>query len=148
MSAQLNMFGDKTSQELTSSLSEALAKTLVWLENVKGWEDNAQALSLRQYDSSANPDHEFLCGKMLREHSPAMMAKILRQSSKPLPISGAIDLNGNCLILRTTSPKIGNEFILSDILQRPEEVGAEYFQFKKLEDLEIEMNHEPEHRSK
>lgn len=100
MSDQLLMFGEETSQPLTSSLLVLLAKTLASLESVKGWKENDQALSLKQYGLSTNADHELLCGKMLKEHSPAMMAKTLRQSSKPLPTLGAIDLNGNCLIHR------------------------------------------------
>ena len=119
--------------EIDKSPLEVLAKTLVWLENVKGWEENDQALSLRQYDSSANADHEFLCGKMLKEHSAQMMAKILRQSSSPLPTLGAIDLNGNCLIHRGFYPKIESGYTLSDILQSPNEVGEEYFLSKDQE---------------
>ena len=43
--------------------------------------------------------------EMLKELSPQTMAKILRQSSKPLPTLGAIDLNGNCVIHRGFYPQ-------------------------------------------
>ena len=133
MSDQLLMFGEETSQPLTSSLLGLLAKTLASLESVKGWKENDQALSLKQYGLSRNADHELLCGKMLREHSPAMMAKILRQSSKPLPTLGAIDLNGNCLIQVGFYPKTESAYTLSDILQPPEEIGEEFFLSERLQ---------------
>ena len=78
-----------------------------------------QALSLKQLGSSMSADQEFLFGKMLKELSPQTMAKILRQSSKPLPTLGAIDLNGNCVIHRGFYPKTERESTLSDILQKP-----------------------------
>ena len=129
MSEQYKMFGDQISPKLTLSPSEALAKILVLLENVKEWEGKDQALSLKQFVSLGNADQEFLYGRMLRELSPPILAKILRQSSKALPTLGAIDLNGNCLIHRGFQgrPKTEREFTLSDILQKPNEVGEEYF---------------------
>ena len=127
MSVQLLMFEEQTSPTSTSSLSVLLAKTLASLESVKGWTENEVALSLKQYGLSVNADHELLCGRMLKEHSAATMAKILRQSSKPLPTLGAIDLNGNCLIHRGFYPKIESGYTLSDILQPPTEIGEEFF---------------------
>ena len=42
-------------------------------------------------------------------------------------IGGTIDLNGNCVIQRTTFPKTGSGYTLSDILQKPSEIGEEFF---------------------
>ena len=131
MSVQLSILQETNYQELTSSPLEVLAKTLVLLESVKGWKENDQALSLKQYALSTNADHEFLSGKMLRELSPQTMAQTLRQSSKSLPTLGAIDLNGNCLIHRGFYPKTESGYTLSDILQKPEEVGEEFFLSEK-----------------
>lgn len=131
MSDQLQMFGEQTSQKSTLSPSEALAKILVLLENVKEWEGKDQALSLKQFVSLGNADQEFLYGKMLKELSPPTLAKILRQSSKALPTLGAIDLNGNCLIHRGFYPKIERDCTLSDILQKPNEIGEEFFLSEK-----------------
>ncbi len=127
MSDQLQMFEKNNYQKSTLSPLEALAKTLVLLEIVKGWEESVQALSLKPLDSLMSADQEFLSGKMLKEHSAQTLAKILRQSSKPLPTLGAIDLNGNCVIQRGYYPKIERECTLSDILQKPSEIGKEFF---------------------
>ena len=127
MSDQLQMFGEQTSHELTSSPSEVLAKISALLETVKAWEETEVALSLKQLDSLGSADQEFLSGKMLKGHSPQTLAKTLRQSSKPLPTLGAIDLNGNCLIHRGFCPKTVKGSILSDILQKPSEIGEEFF---------------------
>ena len=131
MSDQLLMFEEQTSPTSTLSLSVLLAKTLASLESVKGWTENEVALSLKQYALSPNADHELLCGRMLKEHSAQMMAKTLRQSSKPLPTLGAIDLNGNCLIHRGFYLKTESASTLSDILQPPEEIGEEFFLSEK-----------------
>ncbi len=138
MSDQLQMFEENSYQKSMSSPSEALAKTLVWLESVKGWEVKGQALSLKQLGSSMSADQEFLFGKMLKELSPQTMAKILRQSSKPLPTLGAIDLNGNCVIHRGFYPKTERESTLSDILQSPQEIGKEFFLSKKMTEFLIQ----------
>ena len=127
MSDQLQMFEKNSYQEFMLSPSEALVKTLVLLEIVKGWEDNDQALSLKQLGLSKNVDQIFLSGKMLKEHSAQTLAKILRQSSKPLPTLGVIDLNGNCVIQRGYYPKTERECTLSDILQKQNEIGKEFF---------------------
>jgi hypothetical protein len=127
MSDQLQMFGEQTSHELTSSLLEVLAKISHWQENDLEWKDKEVHLSLKQSALLKNADQEYLCGKMLKEHSPQTMAKTLRQSSKSLPTLGVIDLNGNCLIHRGFYPKIESEFTLSDILQPPSEIGEEFF---------------------
>jgi len=131
MSDQLLMFEEQTSPTSTLSLSVLLAKTLASLESVKGWTENEVALSLKQYGLSPNADHELLCGRMLREHSAQTMAKILRQSSKPLATLGAIDLNGNCLIHRGFYLKTESASTLSDILQPPQEIGEEFFLSEK-----------------
>ena len=98
MSDQLQMFEENSYQKSMSSPSEALVKTLAWLESVKGWEVKGQALSLKQLGLYKNADLVFLYGKTLKELSPQTLAKTLRQSCKRLPTSGVIDLNGNCLI--------------------------------------------------
>jgi len=134
MSDQLQMFGEETSQELTLSPLEVLAKTLAKLEVAGVSQETEAVLSLKQYGLSENVDQEFLFGKMLKEHSPQMMGQILRQSSKPLLTLGAIDLNGNCLIHRGFYPKIESGYTLSDILQKPEEIGEEYFLSQKMID--------------
>jgi len=125
------MFEEQTSPTSTSSLSVLLVKTLASLESVKGWTENEVALSLKQYALSPNANQELLCGRMLREHSAQTMAKILRQSSKPLATLGAIDLNGNCLIHRGFYPKTESAYTLSDILQPPQEIGEEFFLSEK-----------------
>lgn len=131
MSVQLQMFGEQTSHELTLSPLEVLAKISVLLENVKEWKESEAALSLKQFASLGNADQEYLSGRMLKELSPATLAKTLRQSSKSLPTLGVIDLNGNCLIHRGFYPKIESEYTLSDILQPPSEIGEEYFLSEK-----------------
>ena len=127
MSAQLQMFGEKTSQESTLSPLDHLAKTLVRLEIAGVSKETEAVLSLKQYGLSENADQEFLFGKMLKELSPQTMGQILRQSSKPLLTLGAIDANGNFLTQRGFYPKIESEYTLLDILQKPEEIGEEYF---------------------
>ena len=132
MSDQLQMFEENSYQKSMSAPSEALAKTLVWLETVGGWKVKDRALSLKLLGSSMNVNQEYLSGKMLKEHSPQTLAKILRQSSKPLPTLGVIDLNGNCVIHRGFYPKTERESTLSDILQTPQEIGEEFFLSKKM----------------
>ena len=127
MSDQLSILEETNYQELTLSPLEVLAKISALLESVKVCQENDQALSLKQYALSANADQEYLFGKMLKELSPQTLAKILRQSSKRLPTLGAIDLNGNCLIHRGFSPKTESAYTLSDILQKPNEIGEEFF---------------------
>ena len=131
MSDQLQMFEEQSSQRLTLSPSEVLAKTSALLESVRGWRETDQALSLKQLDSLANADQEYLSGRMLKELSPVILAKIFRQSSKRLPTLGAIDLNGNCLIHRGFYPKTESASTLLDILQNPSEIGEEYFLSEK-----------------
>ena len=134
MSDQLQMFGDQTSQELTSSLSEVLAKISHWQENELGWGEKEVLLSRKQLDSFTNADLVYLSGKMLKEHSPQMMAQTFGQLSKPLPTLGVIDLNGNCLTQVGFYPKIESAYTLSDILQNPEEIGEQFFLSQKQEE--------------
>ena len=130
MSDQLQMFEEHNYQKLTQSLSDRLAKILVLLENVKGWEDNAVPLLPKQFDSSMSADHVFLSGKMLKEHSLKTMARTFGQLSKPLPTLGVIDLNGNCLIQSGFYPKTERESTLSDILET--DVQDKYFLSEKV----------------
>lgn len=125
------MFGEQTFPELTSSLLEVLAKISHWQENDLGWKDKEVLLSSKQSVLLANADQVYLCGKMLKERSPQMMAQTFGQLSKPLPTLGVIDLNGNCLIQVGFYPKIESGYTLSDILQPPSEVGEEFFLSEK-----------------
>jgi hypothetical protein len=129
MSVQLPMFEEQTFQESTSSLLEVLAKISHWQENERGWKDKEVLLSSKQSVLLANADQVYLSGKMLKGHSPQMMAQTFGRLSKPLPTLGAIDLNGNCLIQFGFYPKIESGYILSDILM--EEVAPEYFLSQK-----------------
>ena len=132
MSNQLQMFEQNNYQESMQSLSEALVKTLVLLENVKGWEEIEAPLLPKQFVSSISVDHVFLSGKMLNELSPQTMARTFGQLSKPLPTLGVIDLNGNCLIQSGFYPKTERESTLSDILET--EVEDKYFLSEKQQD--------------
>jgi hypothetical protein len=127
MSVQLQMFGEQTFPELTSSLSEVLAKISHWQENELGWKEKEVLLSSKQSALLANADQVYLSGKMLKARSPQMMAQTFGQLSKPLPTLGVIDLNGNCLIQVGFYPKTESGYTLSDILQPQEEIGEEYF---------------------
>jgi hypothetical protein len=132
MSDQLQMFGEQTFPESTSSLLEVLAKISHWQENDLGWKDKEVLLSSKQSVLLANADQVYLCGKMLKARSPQMMAQTFGQLSKPLPTLGVIDLNGNCLIQVGFYPKIESGYTLSDILQPQEEIGEEFFLSQKL----------------
>jgi PIN domain nuclease of toxin-antitoxin system len=127
------MFGGQTSQELTSSLSEVLAKISHWLEKEKGWKEKEVLLSRKQLDSFTSADLVYLSGKMLREHSPQTMAQTFGQLSKPLPTLGVIDVNGNCVTQVGFYRKTESGFTLSDILQKPEEIGEEFFLSERLQ---------------
>ena len=129
MSDQLQMFERNNSPKLTLSLSDHLAKILVWLENVGVCKELEAPLLVKQYDSSVNADRVFLSGKMLKEHSPQTMATTFGQLSKPLPTLGVIELNGNCLIQVGFYPKIERESTLLDILQN--NVEDKYFLSQK-----------------
>ena len=126
----LGLFKEKNSQRSTLSHSDRLVKILALLENVPGWEDQDQALSAKQLDSSMSADLVILSGKMLKERSPQTIAKTLRQSCKRLPTLGVIDLNGNCLIHAGYYPKTESGYSLSDILE--EEVDQKYFLSEKM----------------
>ena len=80
MSDQLLMFEGPSSQELTLSLSEALAKTLAWLESVKVSPETAAPLCLKQYGSLTNADQVFLFGKTLKEHSAQTLDTLCAQA--------------------------------------------------------------------
>ena len=126
MLVQLQMFEEQTSQPLTLSLLEVLAKISHWQENERGWKDKEVLLSSKQSALLGNADQVYLSGKMLKGRSPQMMAQTFGQLSKPLPTLGAIDLNGNCLIQVGFYPKIESGYTLSDILQPQEEIGEGY----------------------
>lgn len=132
MSVQLQMFGEQTSQPLTLSPLEVLAKISHWQENELGWKEKEVLLSSKQSALLANADQVYLSGKMLKARSPQMMAQTFGQLSKPLPTLGVIDLNGNCLIQVGFYPKIEIGYTLSDILQPQEEIGEEYFLSEKV----------------
>ena len=130
MSDQLQMFEESQLTAPMLSLSEALAKILVWQEKERGWTDKEVALSSRQLGSLLKQNQVYLSGKMLKGLSPQMMVQTFGQLCKPLPTLGVIDLNGNCLIQGGFYPKIESEFTLLDILQ--EQVNSEYFLSEKM----------------
>ena len=121
--SQMSMFGESNDQTL--SPLEVLARTLVSLENGQEWKEREVLLSPTQSNSLLNSDQTFLSGKMLKEHSPQMMAQTFGRLSKPLPTLGVIDLNGNCLIRHGFYPKIESEYTLSELLE--EKVAEKYF---------------------
>ena len=125
------MFTEETFPESTLSHSEVLARILALPESERECPGNEAPLSRKQLGSLMNADQEYLCGKMLKELSPQMLAKILRQSSKRLPTLGVIHLNGSCLIQRGFSPKIVRESTLSDILEDPATIPDQYFLSQK-----------------
>ena len=129
MSNQLQMFEEGSYQESTLSLSEVLAKILVWLEREKEWMAQDQVLLPKQLGLSKNADQVFLSGKMLKELSPQTLAQTFGQLSKPLQTLGVIDSNGNCLIQSGFYPKIERESTLSDVLEK--EVENKYFLSQK-----------------
>ena len=125
----LDLFEGKNCQTSTLSHSEVLVKILALLENVKVCQEQDQALSAKQLDSSMSADLVFLSGKMLKGRSAQTIAKTLRRSCKRLPTLGVIDLNGNCLIHAGYYPKIESGYSLSDILEH--EVDEKYFLSEK-----------------
>ena len=129
-SETLQLFDQQTLQEQTLSLLVRLAKISALLENVPDSQAQKVALSKKQLPSLLKSDQVFLSGKMLREHSPQMLAQTFGQFSKRLPTLGIIQSNGNCLIQAGFYPKIESEFTLSDILQ--DEVSQEYFLSEKM----------------
>ncbi len=129
----LNLFDQKTFPKSTLSLLDHLAKILASLELELGQSKELEVpLYGKQLGSSMSANHVFLSGKMLKEHSPQMMAETFGQLSKPLPTLGVIDSNGNCLIHAgfREPPKIEKEYTLSDILEA--EVDDRYFLSEKM----------------
>nr|DAQ94484.1 MAG TPA: hypothetical protein [Caudoviricetes sp.] len=126
----LPLFTEETLQELTLSHSDRLAKISALLEEERGLKETKVALSRKQLPSLLSSDQVFLSGRMLREHSPLMLAQTFGRLSKRLPTLGVIDLNGNCLIRAGFYPKIESGYTLSDILE--EKVSQEYFLSEKM----------------
>lgn len=124
-SETLPLFDPQTLQELTLSPSDRLAKISALLEEKKVLKETKVALSRTQLPSLLTSDQVFFCRKMLREHSPQMLAQTFGKLSKRLPTLGVIDLNFNCLIQSGFYPRIESGFTLSDILQK--KVSQEYF---------------------
>ena len=129
-SETLPLFTEETLETLTLSLSVRLASISQLLEEERGLKEPKVALSSTQLPSLLTSDQVFLSGKMLREHSPQMLAQTFGRFSKRLPTLGVIDLNGNCLIQAGYYPKIESGYTLSDILQ--DEVSQEYFLSEKM----------------
>ena len=126
----LPLFTEETLQELTLSLSDRLAKISHLLEKERGLKEPKVALSRKQLPSLLTSDQVYLSGKMLKAHSPQMLAQTFGRLSKRLPTLGIIQSNGNCLIRSGYYPKIESGFTLSDILQ--DEVSQEYFLSEKM----------------
>ena len=115
------------------------------LESVLDLKETKVALSSTQLPSLLTFDQVFLSGKMLRELTPQMLARIFGQLSKRLPTLMVTDLNNNCLIQNGFFPKIASGYTLSDILQ--EEVSQEYFLSQKMISFlnrERKVNHKPQ----
>ena len=129
-SETLPLFTEETLQTLTLSLSDRLAKISHLLEEERDLKEPKVALSSTQLPSLLTSDQVFLSGKMLREHSPQMLAQTFGRLSKRLPTLGVIDLNFNCLIQSGYYPRIESGYTLSDILQ--DEVSQEYFLSQKM----------------
>src|SRR5690606_29744960 len=96
MSDQLTLFQESNAPTL--SLSDRLVKILAWLENEGEWKEKGVVLSHTQLPWLIATNQTFLCGKMLKEHTPQTMAQIFGRLSKPLPTLMVIDSNSNCLI--------------------------------------------------
>ena len=131
----LPLFTEETLQELTLSHSDRLAKISALLESVLDLKETKVALSSTQLPSLLTSDQVYLSGRMLREHSPQMLAQTFGQFSKLLPTLGVIQSNGNCLIQAGYYPKIESGYTLLDILQ--EEVSQEYFLSEKLQKIVV-----------
>ena len=123
----LEMLMEENLKTLTLLPSGRLAKTSVVSENGRDSMENKVDSSMEQSGLSQKSDLVFLSGKMLKEHSPQIVAKTLRQYCKRSMTLGAIDLNGNCLIRDGFYPKIESECTLSDILQREVRGGEGVF---------------------
>ena len=116
---------DKTISPDKGKVIEVLKDTKFDFPIKVEFNDPKVALSHTQLPSLLRSDQVFLSGKMLREHSPQMLAQTFGRLSKRLPTLGVIDLNFNCLIQSGFYPKIESGYTLSDILQ--DEVSQEYF---------------------
>lgn len=131
-SDQLQMFAETDFPDTsTLSPSDRLAKVSAMLDGTGALAMNGAGLSGTQLGSYLSADHVFLCGKMLREHSPHSIAQTFGPLCNALPTLGVIDLNGNCLTLSGYYPRIGSGYTLSDILQHPTEVSPRYFLSEK-----------------
>ena len=131
----LPLFTEETLQTLTLSLSVRHVKISQLLEKERGLKEPKVALSSTQLPSLLRSDQVFLSGKMLREHSPQMLAQTFGQFYKLLPTLGVIQSNGNCLIQAGFYPKIESGYTLLDILQ--DEVSQEYFLSEKLQKIVV-----------
>ena len=134
---QPSLFSTSQLNEITPTLSETMSSTIAkishLLENVQGSQEPKVALSSTQLPSLLSSDQVYLSGRMLREHSPQMLAQTFGQFSKLLPTLGVIQSNGNCLIQAGFYPKIESGYTLSDTLQ--DEVSQEYFLSEKLQKI-------------
>ena len=131
---QLSLFSTSQLNEITPTQSETMLSTIAkisaLLESVPDSQAKKVALSKKQLPSLLTSDQVFLSGKMLREHSPQMLAQTFGRLSKRLPTLGVIDLNFNCLIQSGYCPRIESGYTLLDILQ--DEVSQEYFLSQKM----------------
>ena len=117
----------KLLKDQTLSLSDLLARISVLQEKEKDFPEQKVVLSSRQLPLLLTTDQTFLSGKMLKEHSPQIIAKTFGQLSKRLPTLATMTSNGNLLIQHGYYPKIESGFTLSDILENPSEIGEKYF---------------------
>ena len=125
---QLQMFDQTTYQTSTSSLLDSLAKICQSLENEEDCQLTEVAYSLKQSSLLQLKDPNILSLKMSKVCSQVTEEKTSTSYCEVLPTLGMM-VNGNYLIQGGFSPKIENEFTLSDILE--ETVDPKYFLSEK-----------------
>jgi DNA (cytosine-5)-methyltransferase 1 len=140
MSVQLQMFGDQSSRRIDLiTFGSPCQDFSLGRKTYLGWKDTEEVLlSSKQLGSFTSADLVYLCGKMLKEHSPQTMAQIFGQSSKPLPTLGVIDLNGNCLTHRWFLPQNRERiYLVGYSTSTGNEIGEEFFLSEKVQNYLI-----------
>ncbi len=103
--------------ESTSSVEDSLAKTYLWLDNVRGWLANGAACSGRQSSASEYWNLVGYLSRMSLDFSVLNLAETSLKSSQRWMNSGTA-WRGGCLTLRTSeSPNVAVVCLLSDILE-------------------------------
>ena len=128
-SDQLSMLTQENSQESISSLSDSLARIYLLLVSEEDYKLTEVAYSLKQCESLGLRNPNILSLKMSKGYFPVTKDKTSTSYCEQLPSLGMM-VNGNYLIQGGFSPKIENEYTLSDILE--EEVDQKYFLSEKM----------------